>query len=85
MTSEDDKKRLRRRFGLFDDADEKDMLWAILQLLSEIPESNIYCAKLKQSLTEAVLLLREHARTVGPQHSWWDFISEAEDLLKERE
>ena len=42
-----------------------------------------YCAKLKRSLAEAVLLLREHARTVGPQHSWWDFVSEAEDLLKE--
>lgn len=34
--TEDRKKLLRGEFGLLDDADEKDMLWAIMEYLSDL-------------------------------------------------
>lgn len=33
---EERKKELRKEFGLFDDADQEDMLWAIIDKLSEM-------------------------------------------------
>lgn len=33
-------------------------------------------------LGEACAAMREHAATVGPQHAWWDLISEIEALAK---
>ena len=39
-------------------------------------------ALLKSDLQEAVRLMREHAATAGPMHSWWESIADFEGHLK---
>ena len=41
-----------------------------------------YNPEQKQRLLELIKLMRYHAVTIGPQHSWWDVISDMECFLE---
>ncbi|CAM5769826.1 hypothetical protein [Bosea minatitlanensis] len=39
----------------------------------------------RELLTELLPLARQRAAAIGPQHAWWDLISDAEALLAGRQ